>query len=1506
VVALTPVPEGNYAFREWSITEENEADLDAVPLSLTMDQDWTVEPIFDRDPHTLTVNITPEGEGRIAFSPDPINGEDSAARRVEHFNPFREDKTVTLQAVEVLENDYRFDHWVGGSIDGLTDHEVTFELTDDTDVSAVFIPAFALSIQNLGGHGVNIDPPDRDISEPYGLEFYPDPAHDGSITEAVVVTITPQISDFLHFDHWIVDAVPVYNTGPLTVTMDQARDVKAVFLPAGTPNGFDFQLLAAVNGEGTIHLEHTAPHEDRDTEVIDTFEEMLTGGTQVTATATPGSGLVFDYWLRSTDSGTVVETGSLPVITTDTAILANFRESGAVTQKSVTLEQHGLGYVEPSLGVTRYEPGTPVKFIAMPAPGWRFVEWVGGPSNDEADVTITINDDMDVVAYFEPEGEWNGIYTGAWYNLEMEASMGGSVLPGASRFPAGAEIPITAVPDEGWRFHHWEGDLIDGSENASEVCAMSNHVYLRAIFEPVIEIVVPAPGVLTGGLFTISPEKPEGYRLGDEITLTPVPDGGWQFDRWVGDVSTESLSRSYSVRSSAQSTYSEAEEGEVTTVITSAPFNVRPIFSPITFGMEIHSTGKGRIHNASGKNRFRAGDGVKLVALADADWEFQRWEADISSPETDEILEFSMPEENVEVRAIFVRAQGKTYGISIEGWLHEDMGTWIASAGSPVVFAPMGPDYSPGSRVTLVATDIPGYTFSHWSGDIAGASRTYTIESIERDMEVTPVYSRQATEVGYDTLTVFALQSAGGIVSENLVIADPAPISVTYHEIPPNSLNPPHIEHIVCNSSRYTAHGGIWYMKYAQPMPEVNLSISGATQILVSNTIVGSNTVTIKELPSNSCIQSSPQSPRQVYLAALLDLDILEGRMNYDTYQCVQTGGTLAGCGYEYPCNDYDFYEYIDSDEWEYVYHENSINLGPEGYIAMEGFIFENGTYTSVAGASKDYEGDPLIFHLSTEYGWRVAEDNSAPSSTGGSDVEVTFEPTDDTRFIATSVQPSNTGNVTGSREYGFHETVTLEANARPGYDFAYWKKPVPPNSGPSIDVPFAFNNPLTLGPCFLGDSLSEHYIAVFEPSCTGEYPLESSVEGNGVIVVSEHRALYDCDESVVLRAVPDAGYDFVRWEGDVTGSTNPFTVPMTTAKSVTAVFRFVGCDNVDVIAHADADGDGVLSPYTSGPLPLKNVPAFTFTREFGTDFLTGRAEELWLETNAGAGVLDTDVFIEIEREQGSAIQFYASRNWAKEFYDGDPFFYHPSLIELRASQPLGNRFELAELSGGKLYMVAWDAFETRDPSETRTETVILKTVRYGVVCQEISVDIELRNAPVPHNAVVLVGRNQNPKIPKHEWDDFYQHAQYWKRKYDSTHAGDAYVFEVRDVTDVRFALEHVKDIGELTTFAHGGQQEVYLDDTNVLDAASIATLNLENIAEENVVFLYTCYAGAGEINIAGAFANGLSSPVWATSTGCNYGLPIWGTNIRFFPHTPRNLGFGLDGIYRWFYPAEE
>ncbi len=113
----------------------------------------------------------------------------------------------------------------------------------------------------------------------------------------------------------------------------------------------------------------------------------------------------------------------------------------------------GKGSVVPDEGV--YAEGEQVSLRAIPELGYAFSEWGGDYSGSENPVNIRIDTSVHITVSFTEVPT---------YTLSTSTDGHGRISPDSGTFSMGDEITITAFPDLGYLFNHWEGDL-SGSEN---------------------------------------------------------------------------------------------------------------------------------------------------------------------------------------------------------------------------------------------------------------------------------------------------------------------------------------------------------------------------------------------------------------------------------------------------------------------------------------------------------------------------------------------------------------------------------------------------------------------------------------------------------------------------------------------------------------------------------------------------------------------------------------------------------------------------------------------------------------------------------------------------------------------------------------------------------------------------------------------------------------------------------------------------------------------------------
>lgn len=118
----------------------------------------------------------------------------------------------------------------------------------------------------------------------------------------------------------------------------------------------------------------------------------------------------------------------------------------------------GDGSVVPDVGQHTYMEGTVVILVASPAAGSKFKTWQGDEVEDQDNkfTRIVMDDDKSIKAIFEETVE-----------LTIVATGGGSTIPPAGNVIQVAKnevITLKAVPNDGFEFQGWSGDITDTAD----------------------------------------------------------------------------------------------------------------------------------------------------------------------------------------------------------------------------------------------------------------------------------------------------------------------------------------------------------------------------------------------------------------------------------------------------------------------------------------------------------------------------------------------------------------------------------------------------------------------------------------------------------------------------------------------------------------------------------------------------------------------------------------------------------------------------------------------------------------------------------------------------------------------------------------------------------------------------------------------------------------------------------------------------------------------------------
>jgi Raf kinase inhibitor-like YbhB/YbcL family protein len=276
--------------------------------------------------------------------------------------------------------------------------------------------------------------------------------------------------------------------------------------------------LTAVNACSPITYELTTSVEPADSGTVSpggTYEE----GSNIRVTATPREGYIFDRWSGDT-SGTSTE--QIITMNANKTVTAHFKMEEQEEEEpspepetepepvyytlTVKTEPSYAGSVTPSEG--KFKEGTTVNLIATPQPGYSVKVWGGDVAGSISNsVSVTMNGDKEITVYFEMTQEPAHVkqYT---LTASVEPANGGIINPSDNKYNVHAKVVLTAMPADGYEFHHWGGN-ISSSDNPVSF-NMDGDMSVVAYFEEAGDLTLSSP------VFTNKGDLPELYTCGGE------------------------------------------------------------------------------------------------------------------------------------------------------------------------------------------------------------------------------------------------------------------------------------------------------------------------------------------------------------------------------------------------------------------------------------------------------------------------------------------------------------------------------------------------------------------------------------------------------------------------------------------------------------------------------------------------------------------------------------------------------------------------------------------------------------------------------------------------------------------------------------------------------------------------------------------------------------------------------------------------------------------------------
>ena len=182
--------------------------------------------------------------------------------------------------------------------------------------------------------------------------------------------------------------------------------------------------------------------------------------------------------------------------------------------------------------------------------------------------------------------------------------------------------------------------------------------------------------------------------------------------------------------------------------------------------------------------------------------------------------------------------------------------------------------------------------------------------------------------------------------------------------------------------------------------------------------------------------------------------------------------------------------------------------------------------------------------------------------------------------------------------DYDSGTVVELTANPESEWIFSEWKGDLSGTENPkqiTIDRP-------------------KEIIAVFVKK---KYPLTIDVSGNGSVeekIIKQGKSNdYNSGTIVELKAIPESGHSFLKWSGDLSGSTNPVQIAVDGPKTITA--EFYNIDNFTglPIVYVDTGGAAIDSKedYVEGTVSINGGDSFESLTDVEMK-IKGRGNSTW------------------------------------------------------------------------------------------------------------------------------------------------------------------------------------------------------------------------------------------------------------------------------------------------------
>ncbi|MBI5296272.1 MAG: S-layer homology domain-containing protein [Chloroflexi bacterium] len=620
------------------------------------------------------------------------------------------------------------------------------------------------------------------------------------------------------------------------------------------------------------------------------------------------------------------------------------------------------------------------------------------------------------------------------------------------------------------------------------------------------------------------------YSHGTLVTMTGLPNAGYGFASWSGDVI--STDNPVQVTMTAP-TFLNAN-------FTQTCFSLFVAVDPVTGG-SVETSPSPNCPGDPGK--YSTGTTVTLTAVPAAGYSFSAWSGDVSGAANPVDLDMTAD------RFVTVTFAETCYSLT--------------TTASPLAGGTIGVNPAPncesdpakyhaGTVVTLTANASPGYAFTSWSGDASGGVSPFDV-TLDADKSVTANFAEAC----------FTLTTQGNPIAGGSVGVSPAPNCpgdpARYAAGTPVTLtaapNPGYIFNSWSGDASGTDNPSTVIMS-ADRSATANFDLACYTLTTNANPLAGGS---VGVSPAPNCNNSTQYThgtiltltatPNTGYLFSAWSGDVIDTE---NPTTLTMTANKSVTAEFSLAC-------------FTLTTSANPVAGGSVGVSPAP----------NCNGGTQYSQGTVVTLTATANSGYNFASwSGSASGTLNPTTVSMTADRSVTANFTALcytltksaspaaggSVGASPAPNCNGGTQYTHGTLVTLTAIPNSGYSFTVWSGSASGTANPTT-VSITANRSVTATfgqACFT-------LTASANPAAGGSVGVSPAPNCNG-------GTQYSQGTLVTLTATARAGYNFASWSGNASGTANPTTVTMTASKTVTANFAEIGAVMVASITRLDAN----------------------------------------------------------------------------------------------------------------------------------------------------------------------------------------------------------------------------------------------------------------------------------------------------------------------------------------------